>query len=90
MKGGVASAALTGMKHSQGEKGAHRFNILYYSQNKNLTLAEICVIMEWVMKDEPIPDKPRGIRSNQDSGKREQGQENKQKTADVNAALRGV
>lgn len=46
--------------------------------------------MEWVMKDEPIPDKPRGIRSNQDSGKREQGQENKQETADVNAALRGV
>ena len=50
----------------------------------------ICVIMEWVMKNEPIPDKQRGIRSNQGSGKRDQGQKNKQKAAYVDAALRGV
>jgi len=50
----------------------------------------ICVIMEWVMKNEPIPDKQRGIRSNQIGGKREQGQENKQKTAHVEATLRGL
>ena len=29
----------------------------YYSQNKSLTVIERCDIMEWVMKNEPIPDK---------------------------------
>lgn len=31
--------------------------VSYYSQNKSLTVIERCDIMEWVMKNEPIPDK---------------------------------
>ena len=64
--------------------------VLYYAQNKSLTEKERYDIVELVIKNKPIPVKQRGIRSNQGSGKKDQGQENKQKTAHLMLRYEGI